>query len=384
MYNERTQQSGISENNLSEKREEFRDSLAGLIAKKNDPDLMKKYQEKLIEIQAVLRENARLQETVREQKKILYELSYDSVTDLKIRSLFFKQLHHDVTSILSEIYKEDVLQWENLPLKEFTEKINHLDISAIEDRAPAILMGDVAYLSLANTTNHTIGDNLLRNIGTAGKNTAEIFSSSAEFFRYGGDEIVGILHTNNEQTIKEIAHTFESEVAKTPFSHLESFGIPPHLHIDIGTSRFLEGFTAFRDLLITMQAENSDREKQKNEYMDIPYNDRFKFFLDMWVTIVDEKSILRKAERRLPTLTFYKENMPEVYAGIIGSMRKGALNVTDAEIDALKGSDSLTMRQFIVARRLHTKEEGEKISSRRSALVSNIVHRIATKEFLAE
>lgn len=368
---------------MSNEQEVSQDSLSSLIARQSNPELIKKYEESLRDVQKVLEENNRLRREGEEQKRIIHELSYDSITDLKIRSLFYKQLNTLVSEEIATLFGEDIAMWETLPLDQLTERISNLDISNSENTSLALLMGDVAYLSLANTSNHALGDELLKNIGKAGKTTSELFPNSAEFFRYGGDEIVGVLRAESESGVKNIADSFESEVSQTPFAHLETLGITPHLHVDIGTSRFSEGFSAFRNLLVTLQEENKKRQLAGEDPLDIPCDDRRKVLIDMWLGIADEKSILRKAERRLPTLKFYKENTPDVYTGIIGSMRKGALNVTDEELDVLS-NDLASIRQFIVEKRLLTKTESEKTLSRRNALVNGIIYRIATDEFLSE
>jgi len=383
MSNEWNQGGEILPERISEEQEVNEDSLASLIARQNDPELIKKYGESLCDTQKVVAENNRLRSEIEEQKRIIHELSYDSITDLKIRSLFYKQLNVLVSEQMSQICGEDITLWETLPLDQLAERVSHLDTGRIENTSLALLMGDVAYLSLANTSNHTLGDELLRKIGLSGKKTAETFPGSAEFFRYGGDEIVGVLRANNESDVKNIADSFESEVSQTPFTHLETLGIAPHLHIDIGTSRFSEGLRAFQNLLVTLQEENKKRLLEGEELIDIPFDDRRKVLIDMWLGISDEKSILQKAERRLPTLKFYKEHAPHVYAGIIGSMRKGALNATDEELDILS-SDTVSVRKFIVEKRLRTREEGEKTLTRRNALINDIIHRVATDEFLAE
>lgn len=391
----------IPENPSSERIEEKDSiSLTRLIADRNDPKLSTKYEEELRLWHEIHQENKRLKEELEEQRKIIeeqalaiqerdtliHELSYDSVTDLKIRSLFYRKLNTLLTEHIAEALGKNMNQLEHMPMEEFTEAMTSVDASKLEKIPLTILMSDAAYLSLANKESHDTGDGLLKQIGGAGKKIAEEFPGVAEFYRYGGDEIGGILLTENKMVSQHISEKFENEVAKIDFDYLRKFGIEPKLHIDIGTSDLSEGFAAFQKFLAEMRTDNGNLSSEDLP-MTIPAGERLKTFTRFWIGISDERATLHKAERRIPLLKFYKEHHPEVYANIISNMRKGALDATDEEMDALD-NDSESIKQFIVGKRIEMREsstpsEEEKMIAKRKALASDIIGTTAAKTFLA-
>ena len=333
------------------------------------------------ELAAKETESKERQSIIDQRDREIHELSFDSVTDLKIRSLFYRKIGADIERHMKDISEANMDDWEKMSMSELIRTIETIDPKKIKDIPMTIAMGDVAFLSLANTDSHDLGDELLRKIGISAKKSMETFPDMADFFRYGGDEIIGIFRTGNAMAAKHMAETFQSEVKTAEFPYLRSLGIASNLHIDIGTSGFSEGIKAFKDLLIAIEKENTDSDTSEKHPINIHAGERLRTFIDLWVGIADEKSILNKAEKRIPTLKFYKEYYPEVYANIIDTLRKGALGITDTELDELP-DDTAAIKRFILDKRAAAKNNDTERKQRQKILSNIIISGQAEHAFL--
>jgi len=226
-----------------------------------------------------------------------------------------------------------------------------------------VFIGDMAYLSLANSIGHTYGDELLKNVGQAVNETMDEFPERFEIFRHGGDETAGILRFSDPEEMQKAIGIFESRVGGRKLTELNAFGLRDSLHVDIGTATTLEALSAFQIFLERIRSVNEMSAANPEDSIDIPADRRFRCFIDMWIGVADERSTLHKAERRIPALQYYRKNYPDVYLNIIDKLRKGAQDITDKELDDLPENNRGFTQEFIIEKRIQKRKniQDEKI-----------------------
>ncbi len=220
-------------------------SISRFIANQNNPELAAAYEQILKNARSMQLENTRLRQELEDNQLLIQDfeeeirnLSFDSITQLRTRSFFYKQLNNLVTRHIHEIIPYEINHMETAPLQQVTETIDTIGAHTFEAVPLTVMMGDVAYLSLANGKSHALGDELLGKVGLSAQRVMDDFTDMTEFFRYGGDEITGIIRAENPSVVQHITDNFSTEVSKTEFSYLQSLGIDSNLHIDTGTSSF--------------------------------------------------------------------------------------------------------------------------------------------------
>lgn len=274
------------------------------------------------EVLELLEKYENLREENKRLKAEILEYQKNGVSGLRRREVFYKSLESGIQENAPEFVKNIELFGDEF----LKERVKLWNLNKIENVKLSILMGDMAYLSLANKGGrHAEGDRLLQHIGEITKEelgSPEIGKSEKEArfvaYRHGGDEFTGIIR-DNLKNAEKIAEEFELKVGKSKVDVLEQYGLKPR--IDIGTAHLSEGLEAFKELI--------------EAGVEIPGGDRMRKIKNLLVDIADQRSALNKAKTRLPLLTELKSKKPEIYQEVKNELRKGALDATDEEIDFL-------------------------------------------------
>lgn len=122
-------------------------------------------------------------------------LSFDELTGMLVRKLFFIELTQAVRPFVSAVFRGD---------------------NIISSRI-VCLVGDVAMLSYANSKGHLVGDKLLRAIARIMHSVKSLMS----FGRAGGDEIAGFSTDVDPELVKAEAREAQIRIASVPCRQLD-------------------------------------------------------------------------------------------------------------------------------------------------------------------
>ncbi len=297
-------------------------------------------------------ENANLRQEMREYKR-------NGVSGLRRREGFYR---------LVEDRLKEKAGWlldglEMLSDEGLIKKVDEWSLDTVTAEKFSVLMGDIAYLSLANKGGHRQGDNLLADIGAVatqklGSPDIDAPEKGAYFvaYRHGGDEFSAVIEDTLENANK-LAERFSEEVAKSKIGSLEKYGLEPR--IDIGTAHLVEGLEAFKELV--------------RGGVKIPGGNRMRKIQDLMIEIADQRSIIIKVKTRINFLMSLRAHKSDFYALVIDDLRKGALGAKDEEIDHLLENGGVDL---FVDEKL---EESMKEGQQGAFLEKDIVKKIATR-----
>jgi GGDEF domain-containing protein len=212
-----------------------------------------------------MEQNGEQRETIRHLEEEVHRLSFDEVTGLKIRTLFYRKLNNLSAQNISEAFRIDVAEWEDLDMEAFIDGIKSLDPERLEGVRLSVSLADGSGLGFANEAGHDVGDQLLKEIGGKGIETMKEFPDEAEAFRPGGDEFA-IVSQSEKDRAEAIARRFQEKVGEIYFDYFASHGLEnsevrqdANLRVDIGTSHISEGFEAFQRFLAAVERHNGER-----------------------------------------------------------------------------------------------------------------------------
>ena len=262
----------------------------------------------------------------------------DTTTDLKIRSYFFSEaIPQELSKVLGREVK-DISNGEWLEL--LMDETNDLEKIHL-----TVVMTDLSYLSVANRDGHASGDALL---GKLGEIAAEDQKTKKHGHRYGGDEFSFLF--NNPQEAEEKMKKLQESFSKAgEVSNLANYGLEPNL--DVGQASFSEAVMLFRALLKTEEGK-AHIEKDKV----------FKEFNTVWMMLADKRSLINKAQKRIPLLAErYQEGFDlkgevidqeaeEHYNFLVKYLGKGAYEISKkkiAEIIKESGGDGARQEKLV-------------------------------------
>ncbi len=123
-------------------------------------------------------------------------LSYDELTGMLVRKLFFYELTQAVKPYVSALFRG-----------------NKVDASQV-----ICLVGDVAMLSYANSKGHLVGDRLLRSISAILSGVESLTC----FGRAGGDELVAFVRGSDLVTVKDQVRVAQLKIAAVKHHQLDA------------------------------------------------------------------------------------------------------------------------------------------------------------------
>lgn len=242
----------------------------------------------------------------------------EETTGLKRR----EALYRDMDAEIANIFEQDNVK--NLSDEEFLDIIMQQRADDYKDVELNAMMGDMAYLSLANEEGHRVGDKLLGRTGEV------IHQELRNASRHGGDEFTALIKAGQEEADKKVARLESAIEESKNISVLKDNNLKPKL--DIGLAHFSEGLSAFQEVVREM--EKTPEGKKKLMSINI-----LKEFEDTWLEIADKRSALKKAFERTKQLIDLRRDRDgsEAYIRVIDFLRKGAFGIKDDEVDGLIG-----------------------------------------------
>lgn len=262
-----------------------------------------------IELKEILAASGKLDLYIRKKDKYIQlqieilESRINEVMDIEERKWLFKNMDTQLAKFFNVDDFNEKSGEETLAII-----LNHNDVNKYGDQLH-VVMGDVSFLSLANKEGHANGDELLKNVGSASK------EAKLRAYRHGGDEVSGLCFGEVEEKLKNFKKLF-SQCKKI-------HGLEPN--IDTGTASLLEALAVFRQLY-----NNGDEQTQ-----NILSQSSLKKLEDMWVELADARAFMQKTKDRILLLMDMRHFNIKEYSEVIGSLRKGADDMSDDEIDTL-------------------------------------------------
>ena len=254
--------------------------------------------------------NSRHEDLIGEYKKSLIE----STTGLKRRENLYKEMDNNLGKLLG------VSDFRKKSDQEVLKLLTSVKPEVYSRAQLSVMLGDMAYLSLANEDGHREGDELLGRVGKAVKE--ELPGAS----RHGGDEFTALVLLDFNETEKKVKGLEESikKLKKLPI--LERYDLEPSM--DIGTAHIGEALGVFNEIIGNMK--KSDKGRKKLGKIDI-----LKEFEDTWLEIADKRSFIKKGKERIKLLIKTKKDRPKDYSEVIDFLRKGGYSIKDDELDIL-------------------------------------------------
>ncbi|MBU2025633.1 MAG: diguanylate cyclase [Patescibacteria group bacterium] len=359
----------------------------------DDPGLREQYEKikaQQIELEAVAVYHSLTKEQLRGEYQ---KLCRNPVSGLRVRPLFYKELNAQVENQLEQILSRGgeipIAEWKNLSDQEFNQLISGLEPEKLKQVPLSVMLGDVSYLSLANKFGHHVGDRLLENVGQSAIQVTEDYQkkhpdkkpSSVEFFHLGGDEFTGLFSADLEQS-RSIVQELTQTINQTPLRDIGVFqkNFEEKMHLDIGLSHFSEAVAACQEFLKQARIQESKA----------PIKRSFKTFIDIWTGIADKRQSLDKALTRVTQLKKYFVYSREVYNDIVPTQRKGALGMSNDELEALiqrekQGENwNNIVKQFILGKNAQNQKmqlEEQKDNPQIQSIKNNIINQFAAQNF---
>jgi len=224
--------------------------------------------------------------------------SLDPLTGLLTRGTWFQFLESAILRVLS-------------PLSERVGTLQQTDLLRATDTPFFLLVGDMAYLSLANKGGHASGDLLLSGVGGAIREQLVGHVCG----RLGGDEIGAFVENRSTQQLIAEVSELEAAIKVIRHDYLLTWGLSPQIDIGVATleevGRYL--YEPFRE---------GERGLLRN-------------VVDTLVAVADCRSAYVKCVERLKELARHLLADPALYSEKIGFLGKGANNPRKRDIRAL-------------------------------------------------
>jgi GGDEF domain-containing protein len=225
--------------------------------------------------------------------------SQDPVTGLLVRGSWYDLLSQHVSRSVP-----------NLPSDE--EGIRCLPKKALgvaKKHEIFVIVGDVAYLGLANKQTHHGGDQLLRSIGEA---TDAISGDGATFFgRCGGDELYGASIGLRFSEVAQKVASWQEAVRNLQIDSLH--GLAPEINVGIAS------LTETLSYIIRTKPVGNGRTSLRD-------------LVDLMVRIADHRATYEKCVERIELLSDLWSERRETYWVLSGFLIKGASNPTEEDI----------------------------------------------------
>lgn len=264
--------------------------------------------------------NQKHEDLISEWRKALIE----STTGLKRREALYK----DMEEFISDLFGvEDISKISDKELLALFKTKNPVDFRG---EPLHVMLGDMSYLSLANKGGHRQGDKFL---GETGKTIKNEFASAS---RHGGDEFTTLILLGKDEAEKKVAK-LETDIKNMKnIPELERYGLSPN--IDIGIAHFSEGLKAFQEIISLMEKNNVGK-------AGLAKLNILREMEDIWLEIADKRSMVKKAQERIPILLEKRKNNPKEYKKLYKSLNKGAYDIDEKDLDVMdakikKGEDS--------------------------------------------
>jgi len=307
--------------------------------------------------------NTALEENIEENKKAksligeieksleqkIEELKFakiDGTTGMKLRGYLFSE------AIPAELKEASGLEAGEISDQQWLELLES-DDEVLRKIPLTISMIDLSYLNLANRDGHIYGDNLLEALGELVERDEEV---DRHGHRMGGDEFAFVFQDKKTAGVK-MDKLREEFSGLSELVNLAEYGLRPN--IDVGEASFGEAVKVFQELL----RSKTGRERIENDKV-------FKEFNTVWLMIADKKSLLNKAQTRIPILMDHyqlgyntngeviDQEYAEKYDLLIKYLGKGAYEIGKRDLAGLieaSGGD-VRERDRLVTEYIHNKE----------------------------
>lgn len=336
---------------------------------------------------------------IQEYRERLMDALTDRVTGLAHRGEFFKELKDLITEEdhqTKEILK--LSEWSKMSNEEFSAHLESLSSEQFQNVPITVVMSDVSFLSFVNQAGHSLGDELLRQIG---KQAQEVGSPSAReyldqalegektpykflAFRHSGDEITAIVRMseNQQPQIEEQLARWSKAVEAINLNNnpdepdiLQRHRLKPH--IDLGFAPISWAVQGFKDYVREL----------KNLGMILEPQQRAREFYDLWLEIADYSAAFHKAKERVLQLIQIRQQSRELYEKLITTLAKGAQIPTQeiVELSEQMGRHGVDDPAIIaeIDRRIQQflQREAQKLDNQKRIIASRLISSLLRKRF---
>jgi len=244
-----------------------------------------------------------------------------------------KELKRDINTWVGESFTEAGFDLEQAEPKKIIEFLKTTEDQE-KLKNTSILVGDIAYLSLANKFGHEMGDKLLQQIGGTALEEMEAQRGKVVFRKLtGGDELCGVAHNSPPSEVNEVIASLQDRVrgitteGKNKELATALWGLPPH--VDFGMSSMSDAFKTVRKFL-----ESGGT---------VPPGRRAKAFTDAGFAVADRRVTINKAMVRLDELCEIKRkdhgkaSADKIFNKVAACLLKGGRDPSPEQLDEWSG-----------------------------------------------
>ncbi len=270
--------------------------------------------EENVELKSRLEEIEEFLECLNEKFETAEEFSRkDELTGLNNRRFFIKNVINTMQAYFGVVEKDrnNNERWKEVLMDESRDG---------KDNKTYLMMGDIAYLGLANDLiGHNNGNELLQKISAAAN---EIISGVC---RLGGDELAAVRQVGDKTELEEIKRSVAETIPKMEgVADLKSHRLKPDLDIDF--AHISEAIEVFRRLMHDDILKGGDEEsKMRKEPLE---NNILRSFIEVWMMIADKRVYKTKAHKRILLLMKRSKANLTNYPQLL----KGAYSITQGEV----------------------------------------------------